>query len=584
MVLLLSVALGLRVTTIAARGDLWGDEAITAMLISYGPADLIARLSVPGNIGATSVHWHPPAYYPLLRTWVGAFGDGKVTLRLFSAFFGVLSVVLLWQLLRRFFDPTLAWFGASAAAVSAMQVYYSSEARYFSLFLFLTLASLYFFLEIVRNERGHIAYTFATTLCMYTFYYGAFVVLSENVLFFAMGGWRDRRRLGLWVLTQVALVLAFIPWTPVLLGHFGAYSTIDFPSWSKYFSAMKIPFLELMAFGGPPPIQMVAATAFVLLVGFGILSRSSRHLRTAAFWLAWIVIPMLAHRYTGTVAIKTRAYIFLVPAMAVLVSLPVAGWLKAGRRWRALLAGTLYAVFLAANLTASVQTWQRTRAESSSHPSLAQLNDLLREEAGPRSALILNRGKAITLVSCYLDSQFSTIGFWAYPGEDRNARVMDSMALLSEVYDEFWLVTTRGKGQAPWSDLVEARAPDALRVEYQYLVVQRVSSDIFRQTRTERNDAGWRTGDRVLSRVVLLDEDGVFDAFVEFAETTRVRLDVVAQFPNRRPFYGVLEMRVDGRQVAEEKIGSDFAGLYHLEAELESGSHKLAVRIRDPQP
>ncbi len=399
-----------------------------------------------------------------------------------------------------------------------------------------------------------------------------------------MGGWRDQRRLKKWLLAQIAVVLAFLPWVPVLLHHFGAYRGVDFSSWPEYLAIMKTPFLELAAFGGTPRVEITAAVAFVLLILFGFLPRSSRRLQTAAFWLAWIVIPVVAHRYTGTLVIRTRAFIFLVPAMAVLVSLPVTDWLKEGRRGRALAAGMLYMVFLAANLTAIVQTWQRTRVERSLHPSLTQMCDVLRKEAGPRSALVLNRGKAISLVNLYLDPQVPTIGFWAYPGEDRNARVMDSMARLSELYDEFWLVTTRGKGQAPWNDLVPARAPDAPRFESQDLAIQRVSSGIFRRTCTERNDAGWRTGDGVLSRVVLLDEEGASDIHLEAVEATRVRLDVLAKFPDRRPFYGVLEMGVNGRRVAAEKIGSDFAGLYRLEADLEPGSHELSVRVRDPKP
>ncbi|MCD4749043.1 MAG: glycosyltransferase family 39 protein [Thermoanaerobaculales bacterium] len=582
MILLLSVALGLRVTTIAARGDLWVDETITAMLIGLGPADLLGRLAVSGNAAATGVHVHPPAYYPLLRGWARVFGDGEVGLRSFSALFGVLSVALLWLLLRRFFGPTLAWLSAAAAAVSAVQVYYSSEARYYALFLFLTLISLYFFLDILRNGRGHIAYIIAATLCMYTFYYGVYVILSENVLFLAMGGWRDRRRLSLWVLTQVVLVLAFLPWTPVLQRHIGAYPAVNFSSWSKYFTIMKTPLLDLMAFGGSVQAELVAAVAFALLVILGLLSRSPRNLRTAAFWLAWIVIPVLAHRFTGTIVIRTRAYIFLAPAVAVLAALPVASWLEARRWGRALAAGTLFAVFLAANLMASVQTWQRTRAERSSHSSLVQLDDLLRKEAGPGSALVLNRGKLVPLVDYYLDRELPTIGFWAYPGEDRRARVMDSLERLSEVYDEFWLVTIRGKGQAPWNDLVAVRAPETPRVDYQHLSIQRVSSSVFRQSDAGRDSAGWTTGDGVASRVVVLDSEAVFGERIEVLDPARLELDVLTSFPNRRPFHGVLELHIDGRCVASGTVGSDFASLYRLEEILEPGSHELSVLIRDP--
>ena len=584
LALLLTLALGLRVATIAARGDLWADETITGMLIQHGPADLIGRLAVPTDVGATTVHVHPPAYYLMLDVWAGVFGDGSRSLRSFSAMFGVFSVGLLWFLLRKFFDSNLAGLGATAAAFSAVQVYYSSEARYYALFLFLTLASLYFFLDIVRNHRGFVPYAVVNILCMYTFYYGVFVILSENVLFLATGGWRDRRQLGHWVLAQVAVVLAFLPWVPVLLRHRGAFRGIDFSSWSEYLSIMKAPLLELMAFGGSGQLELVAMGAFGLLVFLALFSRSSRDIRTAAFWLAWIVIPLVAHRYTGTLVLRTRAFIFLAPAIGVLAAQPLAFQLKAGRRGRALIAGFLFVVFLGANFGATVQTWQRTRTERSAHPSLVHLDEQLSHAAGSRSALILNRGKLIPLVGCYVDQPIPIIGFWANPGKDRSAHVMGSLGRLADAFDEFWLVSYRGKGQPPWSDLVASKAPEASRYDYQYLSVQRVESDIFRPNDSEEAADGMNISDTTLPQLVLLGPEDDFNQTVEVPKPTNLQIDVLTKFPAKRPFHGLLEMNVDGRQVAAKKIGSDFLSLYRLETVINPGSHDISLAIRNPTP
>jgi len=69
--------------------SLWGDEALSALIAASSSADVL-------NNAFASVH--PPGYYFLLHLWRFAAGETDLALRYPSAFLGVLSIVLTFQL------------------------------------------------------------------------------------------------------------------------------------------------------------------------------------------------------------------------------------------------------------------------------------------------------------------------------------------------------------------------------------------------------------------------------------------------------------------------------------------------------
>lgn len=82
---------------------------------------------------------NPPLYFLLLRGWVSLAGTSELSLRLPSAIAGSLFViVVIWAGLTLFDNRTGLWSGAFAA-VAPMHIYYSQEARGYSLLLLMLL-------------------------------------------------------------------------------------------------------------------------------------------------------------------------------------------------------------------------------------------------------------------------------------------------------------------------------------------------------------------------------------------------------------------------------------------------------------
>jgi len=84
--------------------------------------------------------------------------------------FGVLSVGMTFLLARRLFSDEVAIVSALLMCLSPIMIYYSQEARLYSLFVLLTLVSFYFFINYLekKSRANLIAYIFFSLLFIYT--------------------------------------------------------------------------------------------------------------------------------------------------------------------------------------------------------------------------------------------------------------------------------------------------------------------------------------------------------------------------------------------------------------------------------
>lgn len=155
---------------------------------------------------------NPPLYYLLLHPWTRIFGTGDAALRLFSTWWALLSLPLLWLVGRELDGESAAWSACVLFAWSPLAVYYSAEGRMYSLLWFLALSLAWLALRVSRPDgRRRIAalWVLAGVAGLLTHYFFAFVWL-------ACAGWlwlrapKTRRR-AVTALGAVTL-LAVLPW------------------------------------------------------------------------------------------------------------------------------------------------------------------------------------------------------------------------------------------------------------------------------------------------------------------------------------------------------------------------------------
>jgi uncharacterized membrane protein len=117
--------------------------------------ELLAAFAQPGFNG--------PLFFLILRGWLGLFGYSEFALRSFSLMCGVISVALLITLGTRLFNRAVGLIAGSLLAFSAYQVWYSQEAKMYTLITMLALASIYFLRRAV--EEGRLRFWIGVVVC-----------------------------------------------------------------------------------------------------------------------------------------------------------------------------------------------------------------------------------------------------------------------------------------------------------------------------------------------------------------------------------------------------------------------------------
>ncbi len=214
MMLLAGVALWLR---LAHLGDgLWYDEIET----------LVEHVRLPlGQLLTTyeSKNQHP-LFSLLAHLSRAVFGDSAWALRLPAAVFGALGVVAVYLLGRQVASKAEAFTAAGLLAVSSHHIWFSQNARGYTMLLFWATVATLAFLRLLRDPvagRGTVAlYAAAGALALYTHMTAGFLLAAHALVWLVAGRQapdRGRRAFGALVLAGVAGLLLYAPVLPRLI-------------------------------------------------------------------------------------------------------------------------------------------------------------------------------------------------------------------------------------------------------------------------------------------------------------------------------------------------------------------------------
>jgi mannosyltransferase len=155
------------------RQSFWVDETVTATLVSKSFIQMLTALPHSEST--------PPLYYVVAWSWSRIFGSGEATLRSLSAVFGTLTVPVAFAVARRLVSERTGWGVAAIAAVSPLLVWYSQEARAYSLFVMLGALSLLFFARALdeRSPSALVWWVATSALAVLTHYFALFLVAAE---------------------------------------------------------------------------------------------------------------------------------------------------------------------------------------------------------------------------------------------------------------------------------------------------------------------------------------------------------------------------------------------------------------------
>ncbi len=197
-----AVAAALRFDGIGHQG-FWFDEANTAQLVQLSPGKMLGLIPQSEST--------PPLYYCVAWVWARVFGHGEAGLRSLSAVAGVLVVPVAYAVGARLMSRGAGLIVAALTACNPLLIWYSQEARSYSMLVLLGALSLLAFVHARASPTpGAIAlWVLASGLALATHYFAALTVVPEAA--WLLVEHRGRRAVSVGVAVAAACGLVLIP-------------------------------------------------------------------------------------------------------------------------------------------------------------------------------------------------------------------------------------------------------------------------------------------------------------------------------------------------------------------------------------
>jgi len=166
------------------KESLWCDEFLSLGVSSFSNISDVIFKNFYGHVDV-----FPPAYQILLHFVVKYIGNSEFILRLPSCIFGILSVYITFLLGRCLYTYREGLIAASFMAVLHVPIQYSQEVRPYSMLLFFSLLSIYFWVKLLRIVGNNqtpsccllFGYITSAILVSYTHYFGFYFVALQGL-------------------------------------------------------------------------------------------------------------------------------------------------------------------------------------------------------------------------------------------------------------------------------------------------------------------------------------------------------------------------------------------------------------------
>jgi mannosyltransferase len=176
---LTALAAALRFAGLGHQG-FWFDEGNTALLVHLHPGKMLGLIPQSEST--------PPLYYCVAWVWARLFGYGEAGLRSLSALAGVATVPIAYAAARRLVSERVGVVAAALTACNPFLIWYSQEARSYSLLVLLSAIALlaFAYARVKPTTRALTTWVIASGLALATHYYAVLAIAPEAVWLLAV--------------------------------------------------------------------------------------------------------------------------------------------------------------------------------------------------------------------------------------------------------------------------------------------------------------------------------------------------------------------------------------------------------------
>lgn len=298
---------------------LWHDESFSALLIQYDLKEMLYRISLDV---------HPPLYYLLLKGWGFIFDGSLFSIRMFSVFFGVLTVFAVYLLVKKIFQSEkLALFSSILLALSSFQIQYDMEARMYTLGAFLLVISTYLLIRGIESKKWQwwLLYAVAASAALYTHYYAFFWIFAQGIFMiywlikefrFKFFEWLKEKNFKLFLGAYFLVALSYLPWLNIFLQQL---KQVQQTYWIPPMNIWSLPntFLSMTTGTSTEPEKLWYVLLILMVVIFMAIIYFLKKLKNHFKWLIFflIAVPFLLSIFLSlkTSIYLDRYFIFTLP-------------------------------------------------------------------------------------------------------------------------------------------------------------------------------------------------------------------------------------------------------------------------------
>jgi mannosyltransferase len=260
----------LRFTTLGVQ-SFWFDEATTWKIVSHGLGHVLSQ--VPRTEST------PPLYYVLLWLWSRVFGLSEAGLRSFSALCGTVTIAVAWAIGRQLVSSRAGVIAALLTATNPFLLWYSQEARAYSLLLLMSALSLLALVRVLASPtpRRVLAWGVSCALALAAHYYAVVAIVPEGLWLAIV---LRRRRL----LTGERIALGLAPiivvagaQLPLMIHQNDGRAGYIANSGSLPYRMVQLFKQDLIGDGQPAKGLLTAICAVAVVLGLALLLTRSRH-------------------------------------------------------------------------------------------------------------------------------------------------------------------------------------------------------------------------------------------------------------------------------------------------------------------
>ena len=312
---------------ISLNQSLWLDESINVLAAkNYSFIGMVTEYAI--------ADFHPPGFFIILWFWTKLFGINEIAVRIPSVIFGVSAVYITYLIGKKLYSKNLGIIGSLLLAVNPLHIYYSQDARMYSLATLAVAVNILLFIKLLKGEKLNLVLLILSNLAVFASDYVAYFIFPAQFIFLLI--YKKKDLLKKYVLSVVGAVVLGLWWIPIFIKQLdmGASTAAQLPAWKFIVGAFdpkalpltfvkfiigRISYHDKLIYGFMLlPITLIFA--YLLYRGIKFADKFNRK-----FLIIWLAVPIsLATLVSFMIPIYSYfRVLYTIPSFLLLISLGI---------------------------------------------------------------------------------------------------------------------------------------------------------------------------------------------------------------------------------------------------------------------